>query len=290
MNKTVNIIIIILLSIITIFVTGLFVYLMCGNSLNFKFEFNNYSTNKVETKEFDLVDDININANLSDVLIEKSDTNKIIVELYSDNNIDHSINVDNKKVDINFYDNNVFNIFKKKNRVLVKLPEDYKDKLNINVTTGDVKIKSFKNLKSNIIVQTGDIIAELLDEAIIDSKTGDIKIDNINKINCNNTTGDIKINMINDAFINSKTGDVKINELNNSSDITVITGDVKVSNATINEDSFIKVTTGDVKIASYSGAFIETSNNIGDVKINNNNRNHEKTLKITSNIGDIKIN
>ena len=292
MNKTVNIIIIVLLSIITVAVTGFFIYLMTGHSFdwNFSFNFPKYSENLIESKEIDTISEINVDAKNTDVLIEKSTNNKIVVELYSDNTVEHKIEVNNNILYINFYEEHVFNLFKKSDRILIKLPENYEDRLNIKLTTGDVKIGSFENLSPNINLGTGDIKAEKLKNLDVDATTGDIKINTLNMINCKHSTGDVKIEKVNIANVHSSTGDIKIQEVNQSMDITLTTGDVKINNANLKDNSNISLTTGDVKIAACSDVYIEASNSVGDIRVNNNDRMLEKTLKISGKIGDIKVN
>ena len=76
MNKTANIILIVLLSIITLIVTGFFIYLMAGNTFDWNFNFNKYSENLIESKELNSISEINVDAKNTDVLVEKSDSNK----------------------------------------------------------------------------------------------------------------------------------------------------------------------------------------------------------------------
>lgn len=290
MNKTVNIIMIVLLSIITIAVTGFFIYLMTGGSFNWTFNFNSYSDNLIESKDVSYVDEISVDGKNTKVTVENSTDEKIHVELYSDNEVEHSISYEANKLDIKFYDNEIFRLFKKNSRVLIKLPKDYENKLNINLSVGDVKISSFEKLNPNIVVGTGDIRIDNINNLNAQLTTGDVKINNVNNLSCKIGTGDVKVENVNDATINGTTGDIKINEINNSADISLTTGDVKINNATIKQDSSINLTTGDVKIKSYSGAYVETTNSVGDVKVNNNDRRSENTLKITVRVGDIKIN
>ena len=290
MNKTVNIIMIVLLSIITVAVIGFFIYLMNGNTFSWNFGFNSYSQNLLESKEVDSISQINVDAKNTDVLVERSTNNKIVVELYSDNNVEHKIEVNNNIMYINYYDNVGFRLFKKGNRVLIKLPDAFEDEFIVKLTTGDVKIGSFEKLSPEINLGTGDIKAEKLKDLNIESTTGDVKINTLEKINCKHSTGDVKIEKVGVANIHSSTGDIKLNEVTNSVDISLTTGDVKISKATINEDSNISLTTGDVKIASCEGAYIEASNSVGDIRVNNNDRKLEKTLKISGKIGDIRVN
>ena len=290
MDKTVNIILIVLLSILTLAVTGFFIYLMCGGSFNWSFNFANYSENLIESKEVSLINEINVDVKNSTIIFEKSNDNKIYAELYSDNKVEHSIKEEGNRLDIYFHDNEIFNFFKKRNKVLIKLPSDYSDKLSVISTTGDIKFDSFEKLSPYIKITTGDVHADLLKDLKVDGTTGNIKINSLDTISCKLTTGDVKIERVNSAVVHGTTGDVKIQEINNSADITLTTGDVKITNFIVKKDSNISVTTGDVKIQSASGAYIETTNKVGDVKVNNNDRTLEKVLKINVHVGDIKVN
>ena len=290
MNKTVSICLIIVLSILTLVLTGLFIFLMSGNSFNWSFSFNTYSEKLDESKEVSNVASLNVDSQNVDVLFEKSNDDKVYIELYSENNVDHSIDVVDSKVNVKFYDKEVFRFFKKNSRILIKFPENYENELVINSTTGDIKFQSFEKLSPIIKLETGDIKADKLNEVKITSTTGDIKISELNAINCKTVTGDVKINRVNIANIHGTTGDVKIQEINYSADITLTTGNVKITKFDVKENSSINLTTGDVKIESHSGAYIETTNNVGDVKLNNNDRTLEKTLKISVRTGDIKVN
>lgn len=291
MNKTISIISIILLSVITIAVTGFFIYLMCGNSFNWNFNFNKYSDNLIESNAYDDVYEINVDSKNSDILVEKNEDDKIVVELYTDSkNNEHKIEINNNNLFVNFNDKETLNFLRRTNKVLIKIPEKYENKLNIKSTVGDIKIGSFENLSPNINAGTGDVKAELLNELTVELTTGDVKINKLNKIECKKSVGDVKIETVKDAIVHSQTGDVKINEVTNSLDITLTTGDVKINTATINEDSSINSTTGDIKIGTYSGAYVEVNNSVGDTRVNGNDRKSDKTLTITNRIGDIKIN
>ena len=290
MNKTVNIIIIILLSVITLAVTGFFIYLISGNSFNWNFNIDNYSENLIESKEVNTISGINVDAKNTDILVEKSIDNKIVVELYSENSVDHKIDINNNIMYVNFYDNVGFRLFRKKNRVLIKLPENYDNELKIKSTTGDIKVASFENLSPVVNLGTGDFKADKIKNLDIELTTGDVKVNTLDTLNCKHSVGDVKIENADVVNVTSSTGDIKVTDVHNSVNITLTTGDVKITNATITEDSYITLTTGDVKITSCTGAYIEANNSVGDIKVNNNDRKLEKTLKISGRVGDIKVN
>ena len=57
----------------------------------------------------------------------------------------------------------------------------------------------------------------------------------------------------------------------------------------INEDSSIKSNFGDVKIEKINNVYVDAKVDLGDVKIEGNDRHSDITLKIKSDCGDIKV-
>ena len=83
MNKTVTIIFIIILSIVTFILTGFFLFLLNGNYNFYQFNFHvgdNYSEKLLLKEEYSSLDEIHIECNSSDVLLEKS-LNSLIKEV-----------------------------------------------------------------------------------------------------------------------------------------------------------------------------------------------------------------
>ena len=64
---------------------------------------------------------------------------------------------------------------------------------------------------------------------------------------------------------------------------------IKIDKVQIAEDSYIKSDYGDVRIKETNDIYIDAKTDLGDVKINTNNRHSEITLKIEGDCGDIKV-
>lgn len=294
MNKVLTIILIVLLSIITIGLAfGL--YFMINGKFNFKsFEnmnFNNVSTNLVDSKEITTLKDLDIKTNVVDVSIEENNTNTIKVELYSDypKNYEISENENNIKIVLDEKKKAGFYVFKKIPKVKVLIPSNYDKNIVINSDVGDIKIEKFPNATLNSKLDVGDLKIKQIKDATADLRVGDIRIDKINSLTSNLKTGDIKIQNINEIVAIVKTGDVKIDTLNGYINIKSTTGDVKVQNAIINKNSKIDSKIGDVKINNISGCYVNAKTDVGDTKINNKERKSDIELTITNNIGDIKV-
>ena len=293
MSKGVAITFIVLLSIIAIALTGGFIYLLNSNFdfTSFNFSFDTYSSNLIESKTFESANEIYIDSSAIDVFVEESSDNKFIVELYAEKEIDHSFNLEDKKLNIVVKEtHNSFSFFGKGKKLVVKIPREYEDEFTIDSKVGDIHITTFENLKPTIKNTTGDIKITKVKDATIEVNTGDIKVDDVSILNIKQGTGDTKVQTVDFIDITASTGDVRISTVNNKFNITNTTGDIKIQNATLTEDSNISNKTGDIKIESLSGAYIEASNKVGDIKVNNNDRKLDLTCTIHTNTGDIRVN
>ena len=309
-NKGVTITLITILTIILFTLVGGMIFL-----LNSNFEFNNVrifsgqSTKLVEEKEINNIKDLNITSNVADIEINESDTNSIKVEFYSDYEEEHNIVENSNDIEITFKSKKKYGIMFLHKTPVVKIyvPSSYSNDVKINtetsdikinnlpnsnldanLKTGDVRIKQIKN--ANIVLTTGDIDIEKVTELNSTSTTGDIEIGTINKMVTSTTTGDIKVSNVDSIEAKTTTGDIKIDNVNNSLILSTTTGDVKVENAAIKVNSNINTGTGDVKIESINGCYVEGSTKVGDTKINNSDRKSDIELKITTRVGDIKVN
>ena len=290
MNKSFATFLIILLSIIVISITVGFVYLMKSNfSFNFNIG-NSYSEKLIESKTFETTSDIYISSKNCDVTIEQSEDNNIVVELYSDEVEEYFINREDDKINVKLFNKNTMGFNLKTSRVLIKLPANYENKINIDAVVGDIHIDDFEFASAFVKNTVGDIKVKNINTAIIDNGTGDIKIENINDLSVVGKTGDIKVGNVNNIDAKVDTGDIKIQSINNKVNLTSGVGDVKIENAIIKEDSFINGKIGDIKIMNLTGAYVEAVTNIGDMKVDNVDRKLKIILKINNNTNDIKVN
>ena len=295
MNKGATIFFIVFLSILALVLTFGFIFLLTGN-----FNFNigmrglgvGYSDTLVESKEFDEAEEINIKTDVIDVFVEHSETDKIVVEIYSEELQDHKIELVDNKLNVEAKTKNKvsFFFFAKSSKVVVKLPSNYDKKVFVNVETGDINVSDFESADFDIYTRTGDIKVGKLNYIKTDSDTGDVKIDSSKTVDVKSNTGDLRVGTVDYLTVKGRTGDVNVDTINNKVDIQHTTGDVRIERANITEDSYITNTTGDVKISSLVGAYVESSVKTGDTKINNNDRKAEYTINIKTTTGDIRVN
>ena len=274
MSKVVSIILAILLAIVAIFMTIGLVFLI-KNDFKFSGKINISEPKLIEEKEFEYINNLNVDTRTTDVYIKKSDDNKIKVQIYSDRVKEKEITNTEESLIVKLREENCsfcfFNF--KSSKIYVYLPENYNKNIIINSTTGDIHIDEFKLATSNISLTTGDI-----------------HIDAINNVNIKGTTGDVNVGDVNDIVTQIRTGDIRIDNVYNYLSLTTTTGDIRIEKANLNRNSSISSTTGDIKIRTINNIYVDVNSNVGDVKVNNNNRKSDIELTIKSNVGDVKVN
>ena len=294
MNKVVSIIFIIIFSILVVLLTAVLIILLNKDININSFSFNMstlYSDNLIDSKEFDYSKDIKVESKIGSIFIEKSDNDEIKIELYSEEAEEYKIEDEDDYIDVKLINKrNSINYMSKKDKVVIYIPKEYDNLITTKQTVGDTKVDSFEYLKLNVKNTTGDIKVDKLDELVANYRTGDIKINKANTINATLTTGDIKVGEVNNIKTKLITGDIKIQKVNECIKANSTTGDVKITKAYIEKDSYIKQKVGDTKIESLKNAYIEAKTNIGDTKVNNNDRKLDNVITITKNTGDIKVN
>ena len=292
MSKKLNIVLIVLLSVFAITLTSGLVYLINTdfnfNSINFS---DNYSKKLVEEKEFDNIKNLDIKINVSDLIVEENNQNTIKVEIYSNNIKKYDISETKELIKVSVENKKTsFVNFGKAPYVKITVPIGYNKIIAVDSRVGDVKIKKIKDATLNVKTETGDLKVDEIDKVTAIISVGDIKINKVNKLISKSKTGDTKIGEVKNISCKNTTGDIKINKVKESMVLETKTGDVKIETAIISKNSSIISDVGDVKIQNTKGCYVEAKTNVGDTKINNNDRKSDVVLTITSRIGDIKVN
>ena len=276
MSKGLGITLITLLSILVVTIIGAMVYVITnGKNLSFNvFSFgSNYSTKLVAESEFD-VEDLDIDSSVGDVLIETNETDKVKVEIYSDHVKEYKLESIDGKIIVKFEEKNRgFSFFGKSSVIKIYVPTEYDKAIKAVMNVGDLKITDLAKSDLDVVSKVGDVKVKAIKNATIDS-----------------TTGDVKITKVENLVVKAKTGDIKVETLTNSIKADSKAGDVKIQEATILKNSYIKSNVGDVKINDINDdVYVDAHSNVGDEKISHNNRKAEFELKITCDVGDIKV-
>ncbi|MCR5482782.1 MAG: DUF4097 domain-containing protein [Bacilli bacterium] len=299
MTKKGIIILIVFLSVVCALMTGGFIYLLANNfewgSFELGLDFTEPKLLDSISYENAEVEQLYIDSKALDIFVEESSDDKYSLEVYANNKkIDYSFDNTDKKVTFKAHNNKgasfVFG-FNTHGKIVVKIPKETNlYTFMIDAKIGDIKVKSLENLEGKIKNTVGDLDIDKVKNMNIDLGTGDININEINTTEIKHTTGDLDIDNVSSLINNSSTGDINIGTVDCDFNITAKTGDIKINKASLLKDSLIDLKTGDIRIKEISGAYVEANSNVGDVKVNNNDRYAENTLTIKNKTGDIRIN
>ena len=292
MNKGLRITLITLLSILLIFVVGIMVFLFKGdiNLGKFVIAFGESKT-LVDEKEITNIKKLNIESNIADVLVEtREDQSFIKVELYSDHADEFEITEKEDEIKVVLKDNKIIMFGNKGSRVKIYVPTTYDKDIKVVNRTGDIKIDELSNSDLDLKLTTGDIEVKEARNIIATLTTGDVEINKVINANITATTGDIDVNNANIVKVKLTTGDITVGKVNGSLNLTSTTGDIEVNTANLKVNSNIKSGTGDVEIKNTTGCYIDAKTNIGDTRVDNNDRKSDVVLTITSRVGDIRVN
>lgn len=264
---------------ITFVLVGSLVFAGSLAALNFDFSKLNtarYETNTYEVSE--VFDKISIDVTTTEILFTPSDDEKCKVVCYEEENIKHSIKVQDGTLIIDTLDTRKWyqhiGVSFERMKMTVYLPRNEYASLFIYTDTGDVEIPkdfAFNNIK--VSGSTSDIVfyASASDKIEISSDTGDIKAADISaeEINLSTTTGSIDINSAaskGTVDIKTDTGKVGLIDVNcmcltAESD----TGNIFLKNVIASDIFSIENDTGNVRFENSDAASISVKTSTGDV-------------------------
>lgn len=260
-NNGLIITMIVLLSIIVVCLIAFLCFCIGGNFnyfSGFNFRRDNGKLIYDETYDSSSISTIDILCDITDVEFEESSNNDIRVVVYgnSNNSVDVSLNNSKLKVDYEEHSFKLFSFGGSQNRIVVYIPKDYDNEINIDCDCGNIDIISLEYATINIKADCGNVNLESVKNVDIDANLGNVDISLV------------------------------LNKLNIDSDC----GNIKIDRLDLKENSYIKSDLGDVKISDTNDIFIDTNVDLGDAKVNNNNRYSDVTLKIEADCGNVKVN
>lgn len=270
MNKGGKIILLVLLIILVI---GLSISLALFIKNDYSFDFFNKKLELIDSKEFDSINNLNINTDTADVYIKTSENNMVKVELYSNDAKENEIENTANSLNVILKQECHFFCFANKSKINVYLPASYSNDINIVSTTGDIFADDYASSNLNLVLTTGDVFLK-----------------NVKNAEINVTTGDIKINSVNDVKIITTTGDIVLGKVNNYLDLETTTGDIDIDEANLSKNSTINATTGDINIKKINDVYVDAKTTTGDTDVENNNRKSDIELSIKTTTGDVRVN
>lgn len=291
-NKSLIIVLICIFSFLSIFLVGLMIILISGNTKFSNFNFGIKISNELVMDKIyeDNFDKINVESNASDIYIKYSDDSNIRVLVYGKKDKlfvkddDKELLIKSEEKSCNFF---CFGITKDK--IEIYLPNDYNKTMVLNNDFGNIKVSRFLNADIKINASSGNVNIEGGNNLDINNDFGDIKIDEANKIKVNASSGDIFIGKVNQIEAQNDYGNIEINEVTDYIDIADNCGDIKIDNINLNKNSKIKNDFGNIRLGMTNEIYIDAKVDLGKIKIKNNSRKSDITLKVENNCGDITI-
>lgn len=275
-NKSVIIVLIVILSCMVILLTGGFIFLL-NNNFNFNLNFNASDIKLIESTDIESnsIDNIKLYSYNADIEIKESD-NDIRVEYYSNSEKNPKIIKNDNEIilDERNYDMSCFGFCFINRRVVLYIPSDYDGKFDIETVSGDIY--------SNI---------NIVNDISMTTTSGDIELLEVNDISVVTTSGDIKVSKTNKISAVTTSGDVTINRVNERVSVKTTSGDIILKNLDIKDNSSVETASGDVSINNnISNCYVETSTTSGDTNISKSDRKSDLILKIKTTSGDITVN
>ena len=244
-------------------------------------DFSELSTEKYETNTYELEErfsNISVDTDTSDILFVPTEGEICKVVCYENENVKHSVAVQNGTLIINVVDEREWYEYIGLNlntpKVTVYLPETDYSSLLIKGSTGDIEIqKTLRFLNIDISTSTGAVRSFASDSASIKIKTstGSILVENTSSgtLELHVSTGEVNICNVaceRDVNISVSTGkasitNVKCKNLYSTGD----TGDIFLKDVIATESFSIERSTGDVTFINCDAAEISVVTDTGDV-------------------------
>lgn len=288
-SKKMTIFLIILLILVVLLLTGIMFLLLKGN---FRFFYSNNTSSNLSIEEMheNKYEEIIIKNYAGEIEVRQTNEYNIKVIIYSENDnatvkeFDNKLEIETQNKKCNF-----LCINHKIDKIELYLPYSYDKKLYITSNYGDVTIESFEKIDLKIALDAGDLKIDTINLGNIKLSYGDLELKKASELNIKMDAGDIEIGEVNNIEVKNNYGDINIDKINNYFNIKEDCGDVKINSVNIEKDSFIENSLGDIKINTTNKIYIDAKTSLGEVKINNNYKDSDITLKIDNSCGDIVV-
>ena len=264
----------------SLIVIGLVMFAAVMNSFDWDFTKLNtyeYETNTHEiNKEFS---NISINTDTADILFAVSDDDKCKVICYEQENLNHSVDVQNDTLTIKIDDEikwyEYIGINFSSPSITIYLPMDEYASLHIKGSTGDIEIPNeFKFENVDISLSTGDVnfLASVSSLIKIKTSTGNIQTKDISAgaLDLSASTGNIVLSRVScegDIKIKVSTGKTNISNMECKNVISKgSTGDITLTNVIATEKFTLNRSTGDISFDKCDADEIYITTDTGNVK------------------------
>jgi len=292
-NKKVIITLIILSVVACILLLGIMFFLLSDKGKFFLGKNYHVNNNELSSEVLEnTYNSIELSLTAGEVMIMDSSSDQIKLVLFGDDLDDFKINKDNNKLSIHQTKKRCRGLcfHYKIDKIELYLPQTYAQKIKITNNYGDINVSDFPDADITISNNYGDVAVGRVNKLNVDSDYGDIDILEVNEGIIQNDAGDINIKKGHDLKIENNYGDVDIDHVLSSINAELNCGDIEITNLNLIKDSTIENALGSIEIGSTNQIFIDAQVDLGKIKIKNNYRESDITLKLENNCGDIEVN
>ena len=215
-----------------------------------------------KTYDLDGKENINIRTVAANVIIKENNENNIKVAIYGKEGLEINANEDEKNLLIDFKDQDENHVFAMgindfTNKMVIYLPRNYANSINIDTKYGNIDIG-------------------------LDLNNTSLEIDS--------EYGNIDMKYIKNAKVECEFGNIQIEKVLNKIDLKTNYGNIMIEELDINEDSNIVTEYGNIEITKTSDIRIDTDVKFGEAKVKNSKQDADVTLNIASQMGFIEVN
>ena len=246
-----------------------------------KWDFTKLATVQYETNDYEISEDykdISITTDTTDVVFVPSENEKTLVVCHEQNNVKHSVTVQDGTLVIavqdmrKWYEHIGVNFGTPK--ITVYLPNAEYGALSMQGSTGNVKIpKDFRFARLDILVSTGSVtnFASAADEMHIKTSTGNICVEGISAgaLDLSVSTGKVTVSNVacrDDITVKGTTGKANLTHVTcRNLTSSGSTGSVSMENVTATGGFSISRSTGNVKFRGCDAAEITVKTDTGNV-------------------------
>lgn len=245
-------------------------------------DFSGLSTVKYVTSTHPIseeFDSIQITSDTADILFVPSEDGICTVECHEEENVQHTVSVENSALVIGIIDNrawyNYIGISFDTPKITVYLPEAQCGALIIRESTGDIDIpKDFQFESIDISTSTGDVrcYADVSEAMAVHTDTGDIRAENasVKFVDLSVSTGHVTAKSVScdgTFSVRVSTGRTELSDVTCKQLYSAgSTGDIRLYNVVAKESFSIERSTGDVTFDSCDAEEISVRTDTGDVR------------------------
>lgn len=257
-NKGLIIALLILLSVIVFFLCMFLVYSLNGGRKFGLINWGSSSKNVIfdETYDINNISNIDIKQNAGNITFKESSDNSIHVILYGEDENEANVNLNSTDLSIEYNrKNHFFSFGVSTNDIIVYIPSSFSKEITIKSDYGNCVMSDLPNATITI-----------------DSDAGNVEIGKVKNLTAK-----------------CDYGNIEVLEVLNKCEIKADCGNIEIDTISIKENSSIKADLGNVDIEHASDIYIDADVDLGKVRINENNRNSDITLKIDCDCGNVSV-